>query len=100
MLNVHISVACFSFLLFHSQNISDDMNYILSQIEKQDGLSSGQAEEIICTLWNKRELAYMHLREYELQIEELQIHDNNNIVDGLKVIFKNLNNVFLLNLNI
>ena len=61
------------------------MNYILSQIEKQDGLSVGQEDEIISTLWNKRELAYKRLREYELQIEELQIHDNNNIVDGLKV---------------
>lgn len=68
----------------HFQNISDDMNYILSQIEKQDGLQSREEEEIIRVLWNKRELAYQLLHEYDLQFQELQISDN-NIVDGLKV---------------
>ena len=61
------------------------MNYILSQIEKQDGLQSSDDAEIIRTLWNKRELAYRQLREYDLQFQELHITDN-NIADGLKVI--------------
>jgi shikimate kinase len=61
------------------------MNYILSQIEKQDGLQSAKEEEIIRTLWNKRELAYQQLREYDLQFQELHITDN-NIADGLKVL--------------
>ncbi|XP_053406240.1 uncharacterized protein LOC123523252 isoform X2 [Mercenaria mercenaria] len=65
------------------KHISDDMNYILSQIEKQDGLQSCVDEEIIRTLWNKRELAYRQLREYDLQFQELHITDN-NIADGLK----------------
>lgn len=65
------------------KHISDDMNYILSQIEKQDGLSSGREEEIIRTLWNERELAYRKLRQYDLQFQELHINDK-NIADGLK----------------
>ena len=68
--------------LFHQ--ISDDMNYILSQIEKQDGIQSGQEEEMIRVLWNKREIAYKQLRDWELQLKELRLEDN-NIVDGLKV---------------
>ncbi|KAL4227673.1 hypothetical protein ACF0H5_013109 [Mactra antiquata] len=65
------------------KHISDDMNYILSQIEKQDGLQSREEEDIIRVLWNKRELAYQQLREYDLQFQELQITENNK-VDGLK----------------
>lgn len=68
------------------QHISDDMNYILSQIEKQDGLQSRDDEEIIRTLWNKRELAYRQLQEYDVQFQELHINDH-NITDGLKVCF-------------
>ena len=60
------------------------MNYILSQIERQDGVQSGQEEEMIRVLWNKRELAYKQLRDTELQLKELRLEDN-NIVDGLKV---------------
>ena len=80
--NIKISMFSCTFHIFHQ--ISDDLNYILSQIEKQDGLQSGQEEEIIPMLWNKRELAYKQLREYELQLKELRLEDN-NIVDGLKV---------------
>ena len=35
-------------------------------------------------LWNKRELAYKQLRDWELQLKELRLEDN-NIVDGLEV---------------
>ena len=67
-----------------SHQITDDMNYILSQIERQDGVQSGQEQEMIRVLWNKRELAYKQLRDTELQLKELRLEDN-NIVDGLKV---------------
>ena len=60
------------------------MNYILSQIERQDGVQSGQEQEMIRVLWNKREVAYKQLRDTELQLKELRLEDN-NIVDGLKV---------------
>ena len=71
---------------YHNQNISDDMNYILSQIEKQDGLPvRSSEEEVIRMLWNKRELAYLQLRELDVQLQELQLSDN-NLVDGLKVV--------------
>lgn len=71
-----------------SQHISDDMNYIMSQIEKQDGLHGRVEEEVIRVLWNKRELAYRQLREYDLQFQQLQLGEN-NLVDGLKVIWIN-----------
>ncbi|XP_052225855.1 uncharacterized protein LOC127841237 isoform X2 [Dreissena polymorpha] len=65
-------------------NISDDMNYIMSQIEKQDGLEmEADKEEVIRVLWNKRELAYKQLRDFDVQLQGLQLSDN-NFVDGLK----------------
>lgn len=76
--------------------MSDDINYILTRIEKQDGVQGADKEEVIRMLWNKRELAYKQLHEYDLQFQELRLSDN-NIVDGLKVInFKVLTTIGVL----
>ncbi|KAK3608373.1 hypothetical protein CHS0354_030835 [Potamilus streckersoni] len=61
---------------------SNDMNHIMAQIKKEDGLGAGQEQDIIRELWNKRKLAYMQLHELEIQLVELGISDN--IAEGLK----------------
>ncbi|KAL3865765.1 hypothetical protein ACJMK2_043120, partial [Sinanodonta woodiana] len=61
---------------------SNDMNYIMAQIEKEDGLGAGQEQDIIRELWNKRKLAIIQLHELEIQLVELGISDN--IAEGLK----------------
>ncbi|XP_052769316.1 plectin-like isoform X2 [Mya arenaria] len=66
------------------KSVSEDMNYIMSQIEQQDGLQGTvDRDEVIRVVWNKRELAYRHLKQYDFQLQELQLSDN-NLVDGLK----------------
>jgi len=72
-------------LCFTVHIVQHDMNYIMTQIEKQDGVQSIDREEVIKMLWNKRELAYKQLKQYDIHFQALQVHASNP-VDGLKVI--------------
>jgi hypothetical protein len=58
---------------------------LLRHIEKEIGLRLGQEEEIVHTLWYKRDEAVKMLKEWELQLHLLKV-DKNNISSNLRVI--------------
>ncbi|XP_064618768.1 uncharacterized protein LOC135482562 isoform X2 [Lineus longissimus] len=62
---------------------SEEYKQLIRHIEKELGLRLGQEEEIVHTLWYKRDEAVKMLKEWELQLHHLKV-DKNNIASNLR----------------
>ncbi|XP_046583805.1 LOW QUALITY PROTEIN: putative leucine-rich repeat-containing protein DDB_G0290503 [Haliotis rubra] len=50
-----------------------DIKFILSEMEKQAGLTADQEKEIICHLWNTCDSAQRQLQQWELHLVDLEL---------------------------
>ncbi len=56
----------------------------MEQIQKEDNLAPGQEPEIIWLLWQRKDELNRKLKEWELDLTDLNV-DYNSITEGLKV---------------
>lgn len=80
-------VQCMFSLVFCSSHcmsqLHGDYKYIMSQVEKESGLTYGQEKDIICELWSTKRQACQKLRELNLLLQDLEI--GTDIPQGFKV---------------
>ncbi|XP_067665526.1 uncharacterized protein [Haliotis asinina] len=55
------------------ENKVSDIKFILSEMEKQAGLTADQEKEIICHLWNTCHSARRQLQQWELHLVDLEL---------------------------
>ncbi|KAL5005365.1 hypothetical protein ScPMuIL_018821 [Solemya velum] len=67
-----------------SRRLHGDYKYIMAQIEKEEGLKSGQEKDIICELWSKKRHACHQLQELTLRLQDVDIEGD--IPQGLKIL--------------
>ena len=56
----------------------------MEEIEKEDNISTENEREIICWLWHTKDKLNQKLKEWELDLSELEV-DCSSIKEGLKV---------------